>query len=265
MLLEGNTHNRPAGCGLSREVYAFAKAEVERCLPLLHAGPAAGTPEGPAPAAPAEYPLEPGPAALAELLGFAEASAEMGAAPRFGHVYTARLRRSGDLLLAIPPNVDLKMRFLRRTDPARAEALALYACLVNVGLDTRTLLLPSHAEGMRALVDERCPAWVGPALAGLFAAAGAAPAQGEPAQPAEPASPGGHALVPRGLQECAPPRELRPTLFLPQLAALFQIAENAPRAEDVRAAYARSADAALEARLEGRSRALPRTLPRRLF
>jgi hypothetical protein len=286
MLLEGNTHNRPAGGGLSREVYAFAKAEVARCLPLLHAveapaRPAAGPPEGPAgaPEGPADgpavgsssagYPLEPGPAALAELSGFAEASAEMGVAPRFGHVYTARLRRSGDSLLAIPPNLDLKMRFLRRTDPARAEALALCACLVNVGLDARALLPPSHAEGMRALVDERCPAWVGPALAGLFAAgAGARAPEGPVAAGAAPGGPSGapagaaHALVPRGLPEWAPPRELRPTLFLPQPAALFQIAEGA-RAE-AQASDARSTDAGLE----GRARALPRTLqgpPRRLF
>jgi hypothetical protein len=280
MLLEGNTHNRPAGGGLSREVYAFAKAEVARCLPLLHAveapaGPAAGPPDGPAVgSSSAGYPLEPGPAALAELSGFAEASAEMGVAPRFGHVYTARLRRAGDSLLAIPPNLDLKMRFLRRTDPARAEALALCACLVNVGLDARALLPPSHAEGMRALVDERCPAWVGPALAGLFAAgAGVAPEgpvagrtpEGPLAAGAGPSgAPAGaaHALVPRGLPEWAPPRELRPTLFLPQPAALFQIAEGA-RAE-AQASDARSTDAGLE----GRARALPRALqgpPRRLF
>ena len=262
MLLEGNTHNRPAGGGLSREVYAFAKAEVARCLPLLHAveapaGPAAGPPDGP-PDGPAVgsssagYPLEPGPAALAELSGFAEASAEMGVAPRFGHVYTARLRRAGDSLLAIPPNLDLKMRFLRRTDPARAEALALCACLVNVGLDARALLPPSHAEGMRALVDERCPAWVGPALAGLFAAgAGARAPEGPVAAGAAGGGPSGapagaaHALVPRGLPEWAPPRELRPTLFLPQPAALFQIAEGA-RAE---------------AQAEAQARALRRTLP----
>ncbi|NBX18869.1 MAG: hypothetical protein EBR09_16070, partial [Proteobacteria bacterium] len=111
LLLEGNAHNRPAGGGLSREVYAFAKAEIQRCLPLLHGEHAV-------------YPMAPGPAALAELSAFAEASGDMGVAPRFGHVYTARLRRAGESLLAIPPGVELKMHFLRRTDPARAQALA---------------------------------------------------------------------------------------------------------------------------------------------
>jgi hypothetical protein len=241
MLLEGNTHNRPAGGGLSRDVYAFARAEVERCLPLLHA----------APLAPEAYPLAPGPAALEELSQFAEASAEMGVAPRFAHVYTTRLRRAGDSLLSIPPGVELKMRFLHRTDPARAEALALCACLLNIGVDARALLPQSHAEGMHALVDERCPAWVGPALAGLFAAA-----RGEQADPEglEPL-PAAHALVPRGLPEWAPPRELCPTLFLPQPAVLFQIAENAPRSADGRSVHA-------EPEARARARALP---PRRLF
>ena len=148
------------------------------------------------------------------------------------------------------------MRFLHRTDPARAEALALCSCLLNLGLDARALLPQSHTAGMDALADERCPPWVGPALADLFAAARGEVADPEGPEPL-PAEPGpAHPLVPRGLPQWAPPRELCPTLFLPQPAVLFQIAENAPRSADGRSVHA-------EPEARARARALPP--PRRLF
>jgi hypothetical protein len=114
------------------------------------------------------------------------------------------------------------------------------------------------------------PSGAGPSGAGP---SGAGPAGAGPAGAGPAGAHAAHALVPRGLPEWAPPHELRPTLFLLQPAALFQIAESA-RAEDARAAYARAEDAcSADARsadggLEGRARALRRALPappRRLF
>ena len=111
------------------------------------------------------------PEALDALSRLAEAGEDTGVAPRFGHVYTARLRRAGDSPFEIPPSVQLRMEFLRRADPASAVALALSASLLGAALDARALLRPTHAEALQALVDGRPHPCVGPALAALFATA----------------------------------------------------------------------------------------------
>jgi hypothetical protein len=129
MLLEGNVHNRPGdGCGLSRSMYEFVKAEIEYCQKLCEE-------DSMRPAQ--SYTFHPALEAetVKELTELSESSTEMSVARQFGQsVYTSRLKKStGSLgkpsggLYEIPRDVLLKMEFVKRQDPLRAEAIVLCA------------------------------------------------------------------------------------------------------------------------------------------
>lgn len=168
MLLEGNAHNRPGnGDGLSREVYEFVNAQMEYCRGLALEDSAA--------ASVFAYPDR---RALAALTLLSECGSEMAVARKFGEIYTARLRNARTKqsfgVYDIPAEVSLRMRFEKKRDPMRAEAIILCASLLNAGADFRALLPSSYAEGMDALANARCqapPAWVGSHLAGVFGVA----------------------------------------------------------------------------------------------
>ena len=173
MLLEGNAHNRPGnGDGLSREVYEFVNAQMEYCRGLALEDSAAA-------AAPTyRFSSPPDAATVAALTLLSESGPEMAVARKFGEIYTARLRNTRTKqsvgVYDIPAEVSLRMRFEKKRDPMRAEAIILCASLLNAGADFRALLPSSHAEGMAALANARCeapPAWVGSHLAGVFGVA----------------------------------------------------------------------------------------------
>ena len=162
MLLEGNVHNRPGdGCGLSRSMYEFVKAEIEYCQQLCEE-------DSMRPAQ--SYTFHPALEAetVKELTELSESSTEMSVARQFGQVYTSRLKKSTGSLYEIPRDVLLKMEFVKRQDPLRAEAIVLCAYVLNAGRDFRALLGTSHATGMRALARETCPGLAGPGLHDLF-------------------------------------------------------------------------------------------------
>ena len=162
MLLEGNAHNRPGdGCGLSRGMYEFVKAEIEYCQTLCEEDSMR-----PAPAYAFHPTLEA--ETVKELTELSESSTEMSVARQFGQVYTSRLKKSAGSLYEIPRDVLLKMEFVKRQDPLRAEAIVLCAYVLNAGRDFRALLGTSHASGMRALARETSPGLAGPGLHDLF-------------------------------------------------------------------------------------------------
>lgn len=169
MLLEGNAHNRPGnGDGLSREVYEFVNAQMEYCRGLALEDSAAA----------ARFSSPPDAATVAALTLLSECCSDMAVARKFGEIYTARLRNTRTKqsvgVYDIPAEVSLRMRFEKKRDPMRAEAIILCASLLNAGADFRALLPSSHAEGMAALANARCeapPAWVGSHLAGVFGVA----------------------------------------------------------------------------------------------
>jgi hypothetical protein len=163
MLLEGNTHNRPGNCdGLSREVYEFVNAQMEHCWGLVLEDSA----EAAAPTYVFSSPLDA--ATVATLTLLTESGSEMAVTRKFGEIYTSRLRKQSVSLYDIPADVSLRMRFEKKTDPMRAEAIILCENLLNTVADFRALLPGSHAEGMAALANARLPAWVGSHLEGIF-------------------------------------------------------------------------------------------------
>lgn len=163
MLLEGNAHNRPGnGEGLSREIYEFVHAQMEYCRNLVHEDSADAT----APTYVFSSPLDA--ATVAALTELSESSSEMSVARKFGEIYTSRLRKRSASMYDIPADVSLRMRFEKKTNPVRAQAIVVCAHLLNAAVDFRALLPNSHAEGMDALANARLPAWVGSNLEGVF-------------------------------------------------------------------------------------------------
>jgi hypothetical protein len=149
-------------------MYEFVKAQIEYCQTLCEEDSMSPS---------QTYTFHPTLEAetVKELTDLGESSTEMSVAMQFGQVYTSRLKKStGSLrkssggLCKIPRDVLLKMEFVKRQNPLRAEVIVLCAYLLNAGRDFRALLGTSHANGMQTLAREMSPGLAGSGLNDLF-------------------------------------------------------------------------------------------------